>query len=163
LVVDDHPLVHETLRAVVERVAPGTSVVTECNLENGLARLRRMKDPGLVLLDLGLPGCSGLDALNAFRKAAPNTPVVVFSGTDEPGTMLKSLDTGAVGYIPKTSPPSVIVAAVRFILEGGIYIPPEAVSAAAIVRGGPTLTQRQEEVLRLLAKGLHNRQIAAQL
>jgi len=163
LIIDDHPFIHETLRAVVEKAVPGASVAAEKDLAQAIAGVRRMKNLRLVLLDLGLPGFVGIEALRAFRKALPQIRVAVVSAVDDPARMREALDAGAVGYIPKTSLPSVMVAAVRLIAEGGTYVPPEAVSALPGLRAAADLTQRQVDVLRLLIRGLHNREIAKRL
>ena len=160
LIVDDHPIIHETLGAVVKRALPGATVRAEKDLAGAIDCARRLNKLELVLLDLGLPGCTGIEALRRFRKALPRARVAVVSATEDPACMRSALEAGAVGYILKTSAPSVMVAAVRLISEGGTYVPPEAMSGAPDAVG---LTERQADVLRLLMKGLPNRQIAERL
>jgi len=163
LIVDDHPFIHETLRAVVEKAVPGATVAAESDLAHALASARRMTDLKLVLLDLGLPGFGGIEALRAFRKALPRIRIAIVSATDDPARMREALDAGAEGFIPKTSLPSLMVDAVRLIANGGRYVPPEAMSALPGARAAIRLTRRQADVLHLIIGGLHNRQIAAQL
>ena len=163
LIVDDHPFIHETLRAVVEKALPGSNVIAENDLPRALATARRLKELNLVLLDLGLPGCTGIEALRLFRKAMPQSRVAVVSATEDSSIMRAALKAGAAGYIPKSALPSVMVAAVRLIAEGGTYVPPEAIAVPEGSGAARALTQRQTEVLRLLIKGFANRQIAQQL
>ena len=172
LIVDDHPVLHETLGAAVLRAVPEAVVHSETNLAGAIARARRLRNLGLVLLDLGLPDCQGVESLRRFRKASPQAPVAVVSATEDWAIIRAALRAGASGYIPKTSPPKVIVAALQLIAGGGVYVPPQAVAARpapepavrkrrARRSAAPVeLTPRQAEVLRLLIRGLANRQIA---
>jgi len=168
LLVDDHPMLHETLRAVVASVAPQAQFHGETDLGGGVSKARQLKDLQLVLLDLMLPGCSGIEALVQFLKMVPRARVVVVSATEDSGSVRAALDAGAVGYLPKTSPPKVIAEALRAVLEGGSYVPPQAMGAVPQPKSPLTLadlgvTERQADVLRLLAKGLSNGEIARQL
>jgi DNA-binding NarL/FixJ family response regulator len=168
LLVDDHPLIHETLGAVVRSVMPDAAFHAELDLAAGLARARRLRNLELVLLDLGLPGCSGIQALLPFRKALPRVRIAVISATEDPAIVRAALDAGAVGYLPKTSSPKVIAAALRLVAEGGTYIPAQAMAALERPVKPTTLsdlglTERQVDVLRLLAQGMSNADIARKL
>jgi DNA-binding NarL/FixJ family response regulator len=173
LVVDDHPLMADALGFAVRTLDHATQVETAGDLRSAIARAR---EPGfdLCLLDLGLPDCSGLQALERMRDALPGLPVVVVSGSSDVASVLEALDLGAMGYIPKTSPRDVLLAAVRLVASGGIYVPVEALRTRAA--GGPApsaepiraaadlaLSARQREVLGLLLKGLPNKLIARKL
>ena len=168
LVIDDHPLIHEILPSVLRKALGDVTVATEASLEAGLMRAAGSVPPDLVLLDLGLPGCEGLDALTRFRLEFPELPVVVLSATIDRESILGALDSGASGYIPKTSKPEVMVAALKLVAAGGVYVPPEAVEELA-VKVSPRapremeLTERQREVLRLILKGYNNERIASEL
>jgi DNA-binding NarL/FixJ family response regulator len=170
LVVDDHPLVHEIMPAVLRKALGEVAVATEATLEGGLARARGSVPPDLVLLDLGLPGCEGLDALSRFRREFPKLPLVVLSGTCDRNSILAALEAGAVGYIPKTSKPDVMIAALKVVAAGGTYVPPEALQEPT-AKGAPRrprpgkldLTERQKDVLRLILKGYNNERIAEEL
>ena len=162
LLVDDHPVIHITLGAVARKVFDGATVFTASDLEDALEQARGAERLDLVLLDLGLPGCSGIDALTRFRTACPQPRVVVFSAIEDRGSILRALEAGAAGYIPKTHTSPVISAALRLVGEGGVYVPPQALEPA---EGDATqrLTERQLEVLRFMARGLPNKEIAQQL
>lgn len=169
LIIDDHPLVHEIIPAVLRKALGDVSVATEATLEAGLARAAGSVAPDLVLLDLGLPGCDGLDALHRFRLEFPRLPVVVLSANIDAESILGALDAGASGYIPKTSKPDVMIAALKLVAAGGTYVPPQALdeveakAAQRRRRGNVELTERQKEVLGLMLKGYSNERIAGEL
>ena len=168
LLVDDHPILHETLRAVVASVAPEAQFHGETSLGGGVSKARQLKDLQLVLLDLLLPGCTGIEALIQFLKVLPRTRVVVISATEDSDSVRAALDAGAVGYLPKTSSPKIIAEALHAVLQGGSYVPPQAMGAVPQVKTPLTLadlgiTERQADVLKLVTKGLPNSEIARQL
>ena len=165
LVIDDHPLIREIVPAVLARAFGEVMVATEATLEAGLERAATER-PELLLLDLGLPGCEGLDALSRFRSQFPQLRIVVLSGVCDRDSIVGALEAGAAGYIPKTSKPDVMIAALRVIAAGGTYVPPEALEEPAKVRRRARaldLTDRQKEVLRLILKGYNNERIASEL
>jgi DNA-binding NarL/FixJ family response regulator len=170
LVIDDHPLVHEIMPVVLRKALGEVTVAGEATLEGGLSRAAGPVQPDLVLLDLGLPGCNGLDAVARFRSKFPNLPLVVLSSTCDRNSILAALDAGAVGYIPKTSKPDVMIAALKVVAAGGTYVPPEALEEPAEKApprwrqaGELDLTDRQNDVLRLILKGYNNERIASEL
>ncbi len=169
LVIDDHPLINEIMPAVLRKALGEVSVSTEITLEGGMEQASGDDRPDIVLLDLGLPGCIGLDALSRFRGKFPKLPLIVLSATCDRGSILAALEAGASGYIPKTSKPDVMVAALKLVAAGGTYVPPEALEepgkGAPRRRGATTLdlTERQRDVLRLILKGYNNERIAAEL
>ena len=178
LVVDDHPLMAEALGLAMRTLDRTTEVESAGDLRAALERATQVSFD-LCLLDLALPGCSGLEALERMRESLPALPVVVVSGSDDPASVLAALDLGAMGYIPKTSPREVLLGAVRLVASGGIYVPVEALktreaaqlalpaSASGVAGAGTAadlgLTSRQWEVLELLLKGLPNKLIARKL
>ena len=170
LLIDDHPIIHVTLEAVVRTGIPGAQVHPETTLAGALECAGRLPDLGLVLLDLGLPGCTGLEALHRFREAFPGPSLVVISATDDAGTVEAAIAAGAAGYLPKSSAPSLMVAALKLVLSGGTYVPPQVMNAPRPPRARKLastadlgLTGRQREVLRLLMTAMPYDDIAREL
>ncbi len=177
LIVDDHPLIREALRHVLPSLAADIHLYDASDCESGLALADQHPDLDLALLDLTLPGCSGLTALQTFRTAHPALPIVVLSGFDDTETVIGSLDGGAMGFIPKSSSNEVLLGALRLVLSGGVYVPRQAISGEYGL-GAPRreeaprrpqtasdigLTERQAEVLTLMVQGKPNREICREL
>lgn len=171
LLVDDHPVIHEVLVAVLHKAFDSINVHCEETLEGAKRKAAEIGAIDLALIDLGLPGCDGIEALASFREKFPRIPTVVFSAKDDRASVVASLKAGAAGYIPKTLSPQIVIAALRLVHAGGIYLPPQVLSyligapaqddaQAAVAEG---LTERQREVLRLLLRGHSNSRIAAEL
>jgi len=172
VIVDAQPIFADVLTAITRSAFPAACIGTARDLAQGLASARAAANVGLVLLDLELPGCDGIVALSVFRKALPAAKIVVVSAVEARRIVLSALEAGAAGYIPKSVPPPVIAAALRLVVSGGTYAPPDyiapvAASAAVNEPASPasrtTLTARQREVLRLIACGLANKEIARRL
>jgi DNA-binding NarL/FixJ family response regulator len=161
LIVDDHPLMHELLAEAVRKAFGKIDCHHANTLESALDRAANCGDLGLVMLDLGLPGCTGLDALHSFRTRFPDPKVVVCSAVDGAPAIRGAFRLGATGFIPKTSPPAVLLAALRLVASGGRYVPPEVLAEEDATK--LDLTPRQQEVLTLMVQGLSNRAIAAAL
>lgn len=166
LIVDDHPMVLEYLSGAVGNALPDAVVRTAGNLAVALEIARELK-LDMVLLDLGLPGCGGIESLLRFRKAHPTVPVLVVSADDDQVSIRGALAAGAAGFIPKTASPKVVVNAMRLVAEGGRYIPPEAIATQPGDNGASVpdaqLTDRQRVVLAFMLKGRSNAQIAKEL
>lgn len=166
LVIDDHPFIHEFLGGVL-RAAFGEVALSFANsLADSLEKAASGPSLDMVTLDLGLPDCRGVETLLQFRKAQPQARVVVFSGLEEHAHVMSALDAGAAGYVPKSSPLPVIAAALRLVAAGGRYVPPQAIDDAASPRAPRRdikLTGRQAEVLRLIVRGMANKEIAKRL
>ena len=166
LLVDDHPMIHQVLAAVSRSVFDSPTVLFAKDLGEALERAREPEGVDLVLLDLGLPGYTGIEALTTFREAFPRPRVIVVSATEDRTSVRRALDAGAAGYVPKTHSPKLIGAALRLVAEGGTYVPPQAlhpVEDEAAPRSQPDLTERQIDVLRLILRGLPNKSIATRL
>jgi DNA-binding NarL/FixJ family response regulator len=174
LVVDDHPLMADALRVTLSELDSDAQVETASDLQQAFDLASREPAFDLVMLDLGLPGCSGVQALARFRERFAGLPVVVVSAASDLPSITAALDLGAMGFIPKTSPRDVLLNAIRLVASGGIYVPVEALKqraeepapgAAAPPRTEKDLdlSPRQREVLSLLLKGLPNKLIARKL
>lgn len=174
LLVDDHPLLRGGMRFLLRSLDASLETDEASNCAQAL-ELVAGRNYDLVLLDLKMPGLNGLDALAALRDAAPGTPLVVLSGESDPGVVRAAIEGGAMGFIPKSSTPEVLIQALRLVLAHGVYLPPlvleaaysAASSAPAFPRTAstalPNLTPRQMEVLRCVIKGKPNKVIAREL
>ncbi len=163
LIVDDHPVLQEVLPAMVKKAMGDCEVHVTGNLSEALARISAA-EVDLVLLDLGLPGCMGIEALMRVRGQDPKVRIAVVSSADDGAIIRAALKAGAVAYIPKTSKPDVIMAALQVVQAGGTYVPREAIDTdGAPLSGANTLSPRQQDVLELMQKGLSNREIASEL
>jgi len=169
LIVDDHPIVAEYLRAAAGRAMPEAGVRTANSLEDALERMGE-QPAELVLLDLGLPGCGGIESLLRFRSAYPGSRVVVITSEDASVVIRGALAAGAAGFIPKTAGPQLMVNALRLVAEGGRYVPPEILgteleqgSQAADNSKRGVLTERQRDVLEQLLQGRTIGQAAQEL
>lgn len=169
LVVDDHALTREGVRLALGTLGDDVTVLDAASVDAALAAINRNSDIDLVLLDLGFPDADGLSLLRDLRRDQNPVPVVVISGVDDRNRVLKALDLGALGFIPKSSSTEVMLQAVRLVLAGGTYIPQQALAAhggqqhAGDRQGIRDLTDRQRQILALMAKGKPNKLIAVEL
>jgi DNA-binding NarL/FixJ family response regulator len=167
LLIDDHPLFREGLRSLIERMDPKARVVETESCEEALALGESEGDAfDLILLDLALPGINGLEGISRFRARFSTTPVVVVSGSLDAARVKQAIDRGAQGFIPKSTPPDVLMSALRLIFSGGVYIPASVMNDGGAPADGarnlaaPNLTSAQARVLQLLATGQSNQAIA---
>jgi len=160
LVVDDHPLMLEIMRAVLMKEFDEAEVHCATDLDEAMAYARGAGPPDLAVLDLGLPGCRGIEALIRFREALPDVPVVILSATDDGNVVRAALNAGAKGYLPKTSTRAVMQAALGLVAAGGVYVPPQALLAYDAELG---LSGRQLEVMHCVLRGLPNGKIVREL
>ena len=157
LICDDHALFREGLELVLQQLDPPAQLVSVGDAESALALVAR-EGFDLVLLDLALPGMSGMSALDVLRRDHPALPVVVLSASENPRDVQAALARGASGFITKSTRGAVLLRALEIVRAGGIYAPPLAEGPP--VPPSSKLTERQIEVLRLIARGLTNREIA---
>ena len=124
LLVDDHPLVLSALQAVIQRIGSDTTVVGVDSAAAARATLADDADFDLVLLDLALGDADGFDVLVEFRAAYPAVPVVVVSASDRASDVIRAIDSGAMGFVPKKSSHGELHAALGMVMTGSMYVPP---------------------------------------
>lgn len=167
VVVDDHPIVREGLVTVLEDQPDLTVVGTAGTAEDAIAEVGRTR-PDVVLLDLELPGADGTDAIPLMREVSPATRVLVFTAYDSDERVFGAIRSGAHGYLLKGAAAAEIAAALRSLQAGESYLEPRIAAKlvseiAAPRRFAGLLTERERAVLRLIAAGLSNKQIARSL
>jgi DNA-binding NarL/FixJ family response regulator len=167
LVVDDHPVVRQGLVAVLGDEPDLEVVGSAGSAEEALALAKRLR-PDVVLLDLELPGLGGVEAIPRFAVASPNTGILVFTAYDTDERVFGAIRSGAKGYLLKGAAAEEIARAVHAVHAGGSYLEPRVaaklvadVRAPRRLRG--ELSERERAVLRLVAEGLPNKQIARAL
>jgi DNA-binding NarL/FixJ family response regulator len=167
LIVDDHALVRSGLRLLLE-AEDDITVEDEGGNADDAVRLARLHKPDVVLLDVVMPGRSGLDATPEILDAAPGARILILSMQDDPSYVREAFASGASGYLLKEAADAELVAAVREVASGGRYLHPAlgarlaAAEAEARATADP-LSEREREVLRLLVEGASNREIARRL
>jgi len=163
MLVDDHPLVRDGLRVRLETV-PGFSVVAEAeDATSALAAMLRIQ-PDVVLMDIAMRGTSGIDLVRQFHERYPQVQVIMLTMHDQPQYVVEAFRLGARGYVLKDSPAQEIVAAVHAVMAGKRYYSAGVADALATgANPAPLLTQREQEVLGLIADGLSSKEIASRL
>ena len=169
VVVDDHAVVRSGIKLLLEREDDLEVVGEAGNGKEAVFAVRALK-PDVILLDLVMPGESGIDVLPKLLKESPATKVLVLSMQDDPSYVREAFAAGASGYVLKEAADEEVVAAVREIANGGRYVHPtlgaRMIAAEAEARAAAEadpLSEREREVLRLLALGHTNQEIAKML
>ena len=171
LVVDDHALIRDALRGVLDELMTGSTLLEAVDCRQATELIREHPDIRLILLDLNLPDRDGFAFLADLRRRHAPISLVVLSGFHDRKNVIRALDLGALGFIPKSSPREVMLSALRLILSGGVYIPPEALAPRETggVKPSPSrpnspaevgLTERQMEVVALMMQGKSNKAIS---
>jgi DNA-binding NarL/FixJ family response regulator len=175
LIVDDHALIRDALRGVLKELGQNATVLEAADSRQATRLIEANPDLHLILLDLNLPDRNGFAVLADLRRHHATISIVVLSASEDRGSILKAIDLGALGFIPKSAPHDVIVNALRLVFSGGVYIPPEALAGAetreaktAAQRSSKSpadcgLTERQMEVLALMMEGKSNKAISRML
>jgi DNA-binding NarL/FixJ family response regulator len=174
LLVDDHALIRDALRGVLKELTDDATVLEASDCRQAMRLIEAHRDLHLILLDLNLPDQDGLAVLADLRKRYATISVVVLSAFNDRENVLRALDLGALGFIPKSASRYVMVNALRLVFSGVIYIPPEALAPAETKEAQPVaarlvspadldFTDRQMEVLALMMLGKSNKAISRAL
>jgi DNA-binding NarL/FixJ family response regulator len=175
LVVDDHTLIREALRGVLQELKPEADVIDASSCREALELAQaNAGELDLILLDLSLPDGDGFDTLGELRDLYPAVAIVVLSASRDRDSVTKALDLGALGFIPKSASRAVMVSALQLVFAGGIYVPPEILqrpqkapmSAPVSAPMSPSelgLTERQIDVLALMMQGKSNKAVCREL
>ena len=176
LLVDDHTILRSGLRMLLDS-QPQLKVIGEAGDGREALRLAQSLQPDLILLDLSMPGLNGIEALPVLRRLAPAARTLILTMHDDEGYLRQALQKGAAGYVLKKAADSELLSAVQAVMRGEIYIHPamtrgllgsivaddSAIKAESSTDPWATLSEREYEVLRLVARGHSNAEIAERL
>lgn len=176
LMVDDHALFRDGMRYVLQQLADEVEVIDSGNFVDGMKQAAANPDLDLALLDLHMPGSEGVKSIQDFHERNPSIPLVVVSGSDQREDIEKVMEYGAMGFISKMSSSKIMLGALRMVMDGGVYLPPQLLQQAMVGldQGAPLdkrsdrqnkngLTTRQMQTLQLLAEGLSNKEISQRM
>lgn len=172
LICDDHGLIRDALATAISGHWPETRILQAENFIDAWAYAE--SSPDLCLVDLAMPGADPIEGVAGLRLRAPQAKTLIITGSHDDHLMLQLLQTGIEGFIEKTAMPQMIIAAISLVLAGGRYLPPRLAQLAATgildaaapdERGKPgrMASNRQREVLQLIALGRSNKEIAREL
>jgi DNA-binding NarL/FixJ family response regulator len=183
LVVDDHELIREAMRGTLAELDSEAAILEAADSREAMRLIEEHPDLDLILLDLNLPDRDGFSVLSELRKSHPAISVVVMSAQQDHAIVVKALNQGALGFIPKSATRKIILGAVQLVISGGVYIPqalpgqeqapsapagmPQAADARPVSDQRPVspadlgLTERQMDVLTLIMQGKSNKAISA--
>jgi two-component system, NarL family, response regulator NreC len=165
VLADDHTVVRNALRLLLD-AEPGFEVVAEAGDAEAAVRYVRGHKPAVLILDLNMPGRSSLEAVPEIHKASPGTEIVVLTMQNEPVYARRALQAGVRGYVLKEAADAELVQAVRSAALGDTYLQPTlgaTLAAGVDERDGDELSERERDVLRLIALGHTNAEIAERL
>lgn len=170
LIADDHALFRDGLAMRLEEINPEAILLHAANFSQALKILDKESNIDMIIIDLDMPDMKWEEGIEEVRKKSENASLVVISASEDIRNIKKILSSGIKGYIPKRSDPKIMHSALKLILEGGTYIPPALIETKSENgvgnnhRGsGKTLTNRQSQVLDLIAQGKSNKQIAYEM
>jgi len=178
LIADDHSLFREGCKHLLKELEPDLEIQEAADFNQVQDILSSSNDLDLILLDLKMPGLGEIEGVKRTRELAPSSPLVVVSAMDDPYYAQKVMACGAAGYIPKSASNSVMTNALKLIMAGGHYVPPNLMSPPSTKPQEPgeisssrrlhaevekVLTPRQLDVMRHLARGDSNKGIAEKL
>jgi DNA-binding NarL/FixJ family response regulator len=163
LIVDDHEVVREGLRLSLSR-APHIRVIGEAADGASAVELAERRKPDVVIMDVRMPGIDGLEATKLLAERAPEVKVLIFTAFSERSLLGRGLESGAKGYILKEAPHSTLVRAIEKVAQGEGYVDPALMPAFLTGKdSSDMLTQREREILQLLADGMSNADVAGRL
>lgn len=163
LIVDDHEVVREGLRLSLSR-APHIRVVGEAADGASAVELAERRKPDVVIMDVRMPGMDGLEATKLLAERTPSAKVLIFTAYSERSLLGRGLESGAKGYILKEAPHETLVRAIERVAHGDGYVDPALMPAFLTGKDqGEMLTQREREILQLLADGMSNADVAQRL
>jgi DNA-binding NarL/FixJ family response regulator len=162
LSVEDHPVFREGLSTIIGSQPDMFLVAQATNGVEALEQFRRHR-PDITLMDLRLPGTSGIDTLIGIHGEFPHARVIILTTSDGDGEIQRAMRSGASGYILKSMPKNELLGVIRSVHAGNRRVPPEVAALLAEHLGDDDLTNRELEVLRLIRDGYRNKQIADQL
>jgi DNA-binding NarL/FixJ family response regulator len=165
VIADDHPAIIE---AVTRYLADVDDVEIVARAQNGDEALRLIEEhaPDVAVVDIRMPGVGGIDIARRLSGEGSKTAVILYTGHSERSLLLEALDAGARGFLVKEAPLDDLARAIRTICGGGTYVDPALAGLLAGPQAAerlPTVTKREREILRLLADGMRNEQVARQL
>lgn len=172
LIVDDHTLFRSGMVHLLQSMSPPPDVVECGDLTSSTEMLTQQNDIDLVLLDLKLSDAVGVDSLLKLRKEAPEIPIIVLSGEQDPDVIRRCIDQGAMGFITKSATHDELLNAIQLIVAGGVYLPRDVMAGAIHARHPQersdvallaSLSDRQREVLAYLLQGKPNKTISSKL
>lgn len=160
LIVDDHPVVRDGLVAILHQGEPDLEVVGEAGDGREAVAAWRTLRPTVTIMDLQLPGLTGVEAIQAIRREDPEARVLVLTTFDGDADIQRALEAGARGYLLKSVRRATLIEAVRAVASGQRYLPPATAARLVEAMESERLTPRELDVLKLLAQGQRNREIA---
>lgn len=171
LIADDHALFRDGLSMHLEQIDPEAVVFQAGSFSQALKIIDDEKKLDLVIIDLDMPDMAWEEGIEELKKKSNGARFVVVSATEDGKSIRRTMENGISGYIPKRSDPKIMTGALKLILDGGTYLPPsilESGNSSGNASGenkarGKTLTNRQSQVLELVAQGLSNKQIAYEM
>ncbi|MCA1551098.1 response regulator transcription factor [Bradyrhizobium sp. BRP19] len=173
LIVEDHPLFREALEGALQMVAPAAEILQATSIDGALEQAAAAAELDLILLDLSMPGTTGLSGIIRIRKAFPRIPIVIVSGHQDPQIIAGALSLGVSGYILKSSSKQELAQSIGEVLRGAVCVPaayrglvrPQRAAGPAqdLLKRLHELTPQQLRVLEMLKRGLQNKQIAFEL
>jgi DNA-binding NarL/FixJ family response regulator len=161
LVVDDHPVVRQGIRALLERELDDVEVST-ADTPDAAVRDAGGQSPDVVVIDLRRVSGEVQDTITSLQESL-GSPIVVFTADGGPRMLSEALKAGVKGYVRKDSPPEDLIRAIQAARSGEFYVDPALSSSLLLEEGERTLTARQREILQMLADGMHTEEVARQL